>query len=1002
MAHPRNLVMKQSDFAGDPASPSPLHLLTPGTLVDSLNISEPQVQQMLESLPQVFWVVQLDPLQHIYVNAAYERVFGASCASLYADSVSCLQYVVPEDRDRVMSLLDRHRQAGEHITIEFRILNGRGEQHWIHAQVFTLPDLNGNPYRSIGIAEDITESAQTELALRASEARFRTLSANLPGVIYHFEYSPTTEHQAFTYMSPGCFNLFGVDPGRIMADVSLAWAAVHPEDVASLQVTMEQSAQTLEIWHWQGRFLLESGAIKWVQGIANPERQPNGTITWNGLLLDITQRKEAELALVAERDLFTSVMNTSVAAITVLEPSGHIVFANHRAETVLGLTLNDLTCRTYDSPAWQSTDLDGSPWPDDRQPFRQVMTTGEPVYDVRHAIEWPNGRRRALSINGAPIKDAAGQIVRLVFTINDITDQLTAENALRESEARLRLIAENMRDLVCLHTPEATFTYVSPSCLDLLGYIPEELLGQDPYDFIHPDDRDLVQRRIHAPALAGKTSPVIYRFRQQAGGYIWLETLAQPIYDETGQMVGIQSTSRNVTERVESRARLQYEAHHDALTGLANRTLFLQHLDAALTQVKISRQPCAFLFLDLDRFKVINDSLGHHIGDELLIAVAQQLRTLVRSHNLTARLSGDEFVILLDQVTGVQQAIDMANCILQRLRLPLSLGDGQGSTAANHREVFVSTSIGIALGTPRYQSGTELLRDADLAMYWAKAQGKARYALFDPQMHLRVLREMHLEEALRRALEHNELEVHYQPIIDLRTGAIDRFEALARWPHSTYGAVSPSEFIPIAEETGLIIPLGTWVLRTACEQFSWWRQRFAAATSLSMGINLSAVQLQDPHLVDYLESLLTQYGLPPSSLTLEITESLLVDNVEYNLEVLKKIRDFGIQLSVDDFGTGYSALSYMQRFPFSELKVDRSFVTPLGTEAENPTLVRAILALAHSLSLEVVAEGIETPQQLQFLQANGCNYGQGFLFYRPMPASAIETLLEQDQHCTLD
>jgi EAL domain-containing protein (putative c-di-GMP-specific phosphodiesterase class I) len=265
-----------------------------------------------------------------------------------------------------------------------------------------------------------------------------------------------------------------------------------------------------------------------------------------------------------------------------------------------------------------------------------------------------------------------------------------------------------------------------------------------------------------------------------------------------------------------------------------------------------------------------------------------------------------------------------------------------------------------------------------------------------------VLREMHLEEALRRALEHNELEVHYQPIVDLRTGQIDRFEALVRWPSSIYGAVSPVEFIPIAEETGLIIPLGMWVLGMACEQFSQWRQRFSTAQDLGMSINLSAVQLQDTHIVDQLKALLHRSGLPSTCLTLEITESLLVDNVEYNLEVLNKIRDFGIQLSVDDFGTGYSALSYMQQFPFGGLKVDRSFVTPLGTEAENPTLVKAILALAHSLSLEVVAEGIETLEQLQFLRANGCNYGQGFLFYRPMPASAIETLLEQGQHCTGD
>jgi diguanylate cyclase (GGDEF)-like protein/PAS domain S-box-containing protein len=970
-------------------------------LFNSLHSSEPQVRQMLESLPQVFWVVQLDPMRYLYVNSAYERVFGASCASLYADAGAWLEYVVPDDRDRLLPLLERHRQAGEHLNLEFRILNGEGEQRWIHTQIFTLPDRNGRPYRSIGMAEDITESKQTELALRESEARLRSLSANLPGVIYRYEYAPTTGRHAFTYMSPGCRDLYGVDPAPLMADYSLAWAVVHPDDRAALQATLEQSTQTLQPWQWQGRFLRQTGDIKWVQGIANPEQQPNGTIAWDGLLLDITQRKEAELALVGERDLLTSVMNTSVAAITVLDPSGQITFANQQAEVILGLTINELTQRTYDSPSWRATSLDGGPWTEAQQPFRLVMTTGEPVYDIRHAIEWPNGERRSLSVNGAPVKAANGQIVRLVFTVNDITEQLAAENALRESEARLRLIAENMSDLVCLHTCEATFTYVSPSCHDLLGYAPEDLLGQDPYEFFHPDDCELVQRRIHRPALVGKTSPTIYRFRQKSGFYVWLETLAQPIFDAVGQLVGIQTTSRNVTERVENQARLQYEAHHDALTGLPNRTLFLQRLDIALSQVRATKQPCAVLFLDLDRFKVINDSLGHHVGDELLIAVARELRTILRSHDLAARLSGDEFVILLSQVDDVQQAIEVADRILHKLRRSLSLGEGSQGPLFEHREIFISTSIGIALGTPRYQSSAELLRDADIAMYRAKAQGKARYALFDPQMHLQVLREMHLEEALRRALEHSELEVHYQPIIDLRTGQISRFEALARWPNSVYGAISPAEFIPIAEETGLIIPLGAWVLRTACQQFSQWRQRFAAARPLGMSINLSAVQLRDTHLIDHLEALLSNSRLPSACLTLEITESLLVDNVEYNLAVLKQIRDFGIQLSIDDFGTGYSALSYMQRFPFSGLKVDRSFVTHLGTEAENPTLVRAILALATSLSLEVVAEGIETPEQLEFFRANGCNYGQGFLFYRPMPAQAIETLLQTGQRCAL-
>ncbi len=710
------------------------------------------------------------------------------------------------------------------------------------------------------------------------------------------------------------------------------------------------------------------------------------TLENHGFLLDITSRKAADLALSTERDLLDSVMSTSVAAITVLTPDGRIVSANSRAETILGLTQSDLTQLTYNAPKWRATALDGGPWHDEQQPFNRVLTTGEPVYDIRHAIAWPNGQRRALSINGAPVKDAQGHIVRLVFTINDITDQIQAEMALRNSEAQLRLIADNMSDLVCLHDPDGTYTYVSPSCESILGFTPAELVGQDPYNFFHPKDCDRLSQTSHQRALQGSVAASTYRIRRKNGTYIWLETLTKPIFDDQKQVIGLQTTSRNVTEKIDIQAQLEYDAGHDALTGLPNRARLLQQLDAAIDLAQRQR-PCAVLFIDLDRFKVINDSLGHHIGDELLVAIAQKLNHITRPEDMAARLSGDEFVVLLNDITGIDQAIQVADRLLVELRQPFALND---------HDVFVTVSIGIALCTLRHQTGVDLLRDADLAMYRAKAGGKGCYALFDPEMHLQALREMRLEEALRQAIEHQELSLHYQPIVSLASGQIKGFEVLARWPHSQYGLISPAEFIPIAEESGLIMPLGRWVLRAACEQFSQWRQRFPAVRAMGLSVNLSAVQLHDANLVTDLTALLADLGLPSDCLTLEITESLLIDNVDYNVAVLEQIRSQGIRLSIDDFGTGYSSLSYLQRFPFCGLKVDRSFVSHLGTEAENPMLIKSILALADSLKLDPIAEGIETEKQLEFLLANGCRYGQGFFFHQPMPASQIEVLLAGD------
>ncbi|TVQ07033.1 MAG: EAL domain-containing protein [Leptolyngbya sp. DLM2.Bin27] len=953
----------------------------------ALTTSETQLKDILDNANVALSQLRVfaDGSWHYdYFSAGNQRIYGFSETELFADQSLWRSRVHPEDFAAVVKpLIEAVIFPARAASIEIRFQHRNGNWRYIWQHYSSRRDEVNNCWIVVVVSQDITDSKQAEIDLRASEARFRSLAANLPEVIYRYEHDPATGHEAFTYMSPAALELFGYPHDAITADVQLAWRGVHADDVPVLVEAMAKSLETLAPWHWQGRITAPDGTTKWVQGISNPERQPDGTVVWDGFLLDITSRKAADLALRTERDLLDSIMSTSVAAIAVLDPDGRILFANSRAETILGLDLSDLTQLTDNAPDWKATDLDGSPWSSEQLPFSLVLTTGEPVYDIRHAIKLPNGEQRALSINGAPIKDLEGTIVSLVFTINDITDQIEAETALRNSEAQLRLITDNMSDLVCLHRPDGTYTYISPSCEGILGFTAAELISQTPYDLFHPDDCDYLQQTSHQPALQGSAVASTYRIRRKNGAYIWLETLTKPIFDATGQVTGLQTTSRNVTEKVEIQAQLEYDAGHDALTGLPNRAQLLQQLDAAIALPQPG-QPCAVLFIDLDRFKVINDSLGHQVGDELLRVIAQKLNRITRPGDMAARLSGDEFVVLLNPVAGVEQAIQIADQLLVELRQPFALDD---------RNVFVSASIGIALCTPRHQTGVDLLRDADIAMYRAKAAGKNCHALFDPQMHLQVLREMHLEEALRGAIEHQELNLYYQPIVSLANGEIKGFEVLARWPHSQYGLVSPAEFIPIAEETGLIIALGRWVLQTACQQFSQWRQQFPAVRAMGLSVNLSTVQLHDAKLLAHLTDLLTGLNLPSDCLTLEITESLLIENMEYNLAVLEQIRDQGIQLSIDDFGTGYSSLSYLQRFPFSGLKIDRSFITHLGSEAENPVLVKSILALADSLKLDPVAEGIETEKQLEFLQANGCRYGQGFFFYQPMAASQIEALL---------
>jgi len=421
-------------------------------------------------------------------------------------------------------------------------------------------------------------------------------------------------------------------------------------------------------------------------------------------------------------------------------------------------------------------------------------------------------------------------------------------------------------------------------------------------------------------------------------------------------------------------------AYHDTLTGLPNRALLLDRLDQALARHHADGRPVALLLLDLDNFKVINDSLGHQAGDALLVEVSRALRSLLGPADTVARLGGDEFVVLLPDVDGPQHAAEVADRIAQRLRWPF--------TVAN-REVVVSTSIGVALSEPGNTQPDRLLRGADLALYTAKDSGRACHALFDPRMETSAIERLELESALRFALQRDEFQLYYQPIMHLQSGALMGWEALLRWQHPQRGPISPAVFIPVAEETGLIVPIGRWVLETACQQARTWLDR-SGGHALTMSVNVSARQFQDPTLIDDIARAVETTRIPPHCLKLEITESAVMRDGEAAVRTLQQLKQLGIQLAIDDFGTGYSSLAYLKRFPVDTLKIDRSFVDGLGREGHDTAIVRSIVALATTLELSVTAEGVETPNQQAALRGLGCDFGQGYLFGRPAPQDKVE------------
>ncbi|MGL5877722.1 MAG: putative bifunctional diguanylate cyclase/phosphodiesterase [Xenococcaceae cyanobacterium] len=445
----------------------------------------------------------------------------------------------------------------------------------------------------------------------------------------------------------------------------------------------------------------------------------------------------------------------------------------------------------------------------------------------------------------------------------------------------------------------------------------------------------------------------------------------------------LQKINQELKSEIQRRERMEqqliHEALHDALTGLPNRTLFMERLEKALQMSKRYEDYLfAILFIDLDRFKVINDSLGHHIGDRLLIEFASRLKAITRATDTSARLSGDEFVILLEPISALDDAIRTAQRIARELNIPLHI---------NGREVSTNASIGIAMNSSEYNKGAELLRDADIAMYRAKEKGKGRYEVFNRVMYARAIERLHLENDLRQALDRQELLVYYQPIVSATTGKLKGFEALLRWKHPVRGFVSPAEFIPIAEETGAIVPIGEWLLRSVCQQIDLWQTQLSMNSPLQVSVNLSARQLKESQLSTTIDEILAQFNLKGENLQLELTESMLMEDIEEIIVILWKLRQKGIQLSIDDFGTGYSSLSYLHRLPANYLKIDRSFVTDICSNSDSQKITEVIITLANSLNMKTIAEGVETQQQLECLRFLNCDFIQGYLFSPPVPPS---------------
>ena len=562
--------------------------------------------------------------------------------------------------------------------------------------------------------------------------------------------------------------------------------------------------------------------------------------------------------------------------------------------------------------------------------------------------------------------------------------------ALRESEERFRSAFDYATIGMGVVSLDGRWLQVNRSLCDIVGYEEKELLSSSINDITHREDLVALDEQIQRLAEGTISShQTEIRYAHKHGKEVWAHLGMSLVRDGHAKPLHLIFQIQDITDRKRAEEQLLHDAFHDALTGLPNRALFMDHVKMAIQRSRRSGDRLfAALFLDLDRFKIINDSLGHMVGDQLLVGIAHRLEACLRPGDTVARLGGDEFTILLEDLGDTDDCIDVARRVQEAVSQPFNIGG---------HEVFTTASIGIALSSTGYERAEDLLRDADTAMYRAKMMGKKRHVVFDKEMHDRAMELLQIETDLRRAITRHELFLNYQPIVSLSTGKVSSFEALVRWRHPERGLVMPSEFIPVAEETGLIIPLGQWVLNEACRQMREWQKIYRIDRGVTMSVNLSSRQFSQADLIEQVSAALRETGLHPSNLKLEITESMVMENFDTAIDMLAQLRGLGVGLSIDDFGTGYSSLSYLHRFPIDTLKIDRSFVTQMTDNAENAEIVRTIVTLARSLDMNVIAEGVETRDQLGRLRGLGCDFGQGYLFSKAVAAGqALEILLKDE------
>ncbi|MBA2378606.1 MAG: PAS domain S-box protein [Blastocatellia bacterium] len=925
-------------------------------------------RNFIENLPVLFYAVKsAPPYTPLYVSPAFDR-FGFPIEKWLEDPEIWVRVIHPADREWVFRQTEASTKTGEEVDYEYRIIDAKGELHWVRDRGCLIRDEAGEVIYREGVMLDITDRKLAEEAVRNSEERYRNLFENANDIIYVHDLNGN-----YTDINQAGLKIFGYTREEaLQLNMAQIAAPEHLEFVranlsSKLDCVETQTAYELECIKKDGtRVTLE------VNSTAICDK--GVPVAVQGIARDVTDRKHAEESVRDSEERYRDLFENANDLIYTHDLKGNFTSLNRAGERITGYSRDEaLTMNISQVVAPESFESAR------RMTFRKLAEDNPTTYEID--IISKDGVRVSLELSTRLIHHS-GEPIGVQGVGRDITERRRAEEAIRASERSYRQLGEGIFHQVWTTDPTGKLDYVNKRTLVYFDKPGDVIIRNGWREVVHPDDiGETLRRWIHS-IKSGEFFEMEFRLRRHDGVYRWHKARANPGRDVDGKIVKWYGTNTDIDDQKQSEEKLYHIARHDTLTGLPNRAEFMNHLKAAIDRADSNDLTrFAVLFLDLDRFKVINDSLGHVVGDKLLKSIAERLQKVIRPGDVVARLGGDEFTILLNRTGGTEDVAQIAERVQRSLGRAFQI-DGF--------EVFTSASIGIIVSDEIMRQPEDFLRDADSAMYRAKESGKARYEIFDTDMHVHNMNLLQLETDLRHAVERNEFKVYYQPIVDLNTGSVREFEALLRWDHPENGLIPPDEFISVAEETGLIIPIGQWILEKACMQLAEWQSLPNAPSSVS--VNLSAKQLMHPSLIRQIRDLLFAQGLRPNQLKIEVTESTVMEHSDRSQSVLLELHELGIALSTDDFGTGYSSLSYLKRFPFDRLKIDRSFIDKMDGDAKSEAIVKTILMLGENLDIEVVAEGVENRKQLELLRRLGCGLGQGYLFAEPMEADEAREL----------